>query len=698
MGLLHHPLGMFVLQAIVIIGASRLLGRFARRIGQPLVIAEIAAGIVLGPSLLGFLFPEVMAAIFPKASMSALKLVSQVGLVLFMFLVGLEFDTKLLRGRAHASIAISHASILLPFALGSLAAIALGEALAPPDVPFTSFLLFMGVAMSVTAFPVLARILSESRLLGTRLGSVALTCAAVDDVTAWCLLAFVVAAVRTSGLSAALLTTGLTLAYVAGMLLIVRPVLARFARGVEARAGLTPDAMALVLVLVLVSSLATEVIGVHALFGAFVVGAVLPKGGGLKERLLEKLEDIVIVFLLPLFFAYSGLRTEIGLLDEPREWAICALLIALATLGKFGGSFLAARLTGLSWRESAGLGVLMNTRGLMELVVLNLGLDLGVISPTVFTMMVIMALVTTFATSPVLRALYPNASIAHAGATPGGVTSAAARPLLVCVDVPASGPGLATLARALVTDEGAPAVALHIVDPERGIGRIEAERGEAVLAPLLSRADAIGLDVSPLSFVSAHAASEIVALAGAKQADLVVVPYERAFLGGGVGETTAEVMARSPATVAALVERGLDAIERVLVPLTGAPADEEALRVAQRLARGADRHLTIFCVGSAQAAVSSLSARARLLGGPQAEILGVASDRVGEAIAAESRRGGYDLVVAAVGEASGVSTSTFELFAPRLVEEAPCSVLVVSPPATINDAAPAPTAEAAVVG
>lgn len=698
MGLLHHPLGMFVFQAILIIGASRLLGRVARSIGQPLVIAEIAAGVVLGPSLLGAMSPDVMAAVFPKASMPALGLVSQVGLVLFMFLVGLEFDTRLLRGRAHSSVAISHASIIVPFALGSLAAISLDEALAPPDVPFTSFLLFMGVSMSVTAFPVLARILSESRLLGTRIGSVALTCAAIDDVTAWCLLAFVVAVVRTSGLSAAFMTTGLTLAYVAGMLLVVRPVLARFARGVEARAGLTPDAMALVLVLVLVSSLATDVIGVHALFGAFVVGAVLPNSGGLKERLAEKLEDVVVVFFLPLFFAYSGLRTEIGLLDEAREWAICGLLILLATLGKFGGSFFAARLTGLSWRESAGLGVLMNTRGLMELVVLNIGLDLGVISPTVFTMMVIMALVTTFATSPILRLLYPNAAVAHAGPAATSSASLTARPLLVCVDVPASGPELATLARALVQNDDAPAVALHIVDPERAIGRIEAERGEAALAPLMSRAHAIGLDVSPLSFVSAHAADEIVALAGTKQAELVLVPYERAFLGGGVGTTIANIMARSPVTVAALVERGLEEMGRVLVPLTGATADDKALRLAVRLTRGADSHLTILCVGRSGTALASLRARARLLGGDRAEILGAEAERVDDAVATEARRGRYDLVVAAVGEASGVSTSTFELFAPRLIEDAPCSVLVVSPPAPVDASPAASSVEPAVVG
>lgn len=404
-------LTLLLLQMAVIIALAKVLGLVARRMGQPAVIAEIVAGIMLGPSLLGRFAPTLMAELFPTDSLGTLRLFSQFGLIVFMFLVGLEFDPRLLRGKAHSSVAISASSIALPFLLGGGLGAALHRTTAPAGVGVVPFALFIGVSMSVTAFPVLARILSERNLMSSRVGSIAIACAAVDDVTAWCVLAFVVAAARAHSAAEAVLTTGLTVGFIVGMVWVVRPLATRVTARLREPTDVTTGVMSLVFIVMLLAAAATEAIGVHALFGAFLFGAVLPKEGALATRLAERIETVAAQLLLPLFFAFSGLRTEITLLDSAGAWATTALVIVVATVGKFGGSTLVARLTGLRWREASAVGVLMNTRGLMELVVLNIGLDLGVISPVVFAMLVVMALVTTLATSPVLRAIYPDAEL-----------------------------------------------------------------------------------------------------------------------------------------------------------------------------------------------------------------------------------------------------------------------------------------------
>lgn len=389
-------------QIAAILVASQLLSRVARWLGQPLVIAEMVAGIALGPSLLGSLWPAGMAAIFPVASLDALALLSQVGLVSFMFLIGLELDLELIRRSPRAVVFISHASIALPFVLGVGAAWSLLASYAPPGVPAVSSLLFLGIAMSVTAFPVLARILRERELTRSRVGTIAIACAAVDDVTAWCLLAVIVALVRQRQLTGALWTIGLTAAFVACMLYVVGPRLTRWASSTVVSGG---EALrtSTVLACLALSSSVTELIGIHALFGAFIFGVTVSKERSFAQALARRLETPTVVLLLPLFFAYSGLRTRIGLMEGLREWLIAGGLLFLATLGKFGGGALAARLAGLGWREASAIGVLMNTRGLMELIVLNIGLDLGVISQATFTMMVLVALVTTVATTPVIQ-------------------------------------------------------------------------------------------------------------------------------------------------------------------------------------------------------------------------------------------------------------------------------------------------------
>jgi Kef-type K+ transport system membrane component KefB len=389
-----------LLALAVIIVTARALGALFRRVGQPPVVGEVVAGIMLGPSLLGRVAPGAAAYLMPPQVAPYLGVLSQIGVILYMFLVGLELDLSSLRGKGHATVAISHASIVVPFSLGAVLALPLYPRLASGDVRFTVFALFLGVAMSVTAFPVLARILAERRLSRTRLGVIALTCAAADDVTAWCLLAFVVA-VTQAHLAGAWLTAGLTLGYLALMLGAVRPVAARRLARVEP----TQDALAAVFVALLLSSLATEYIGIHAVFGAFLIGAIIPHDSPLAGHVADRLTDVVTVLFLPAFFAFTGMRTRIGLVSGAEQWLLCGVITLVASLGKFGGSSVAARLAGLDWREAASVGILMNTRGLMELVVLNIGLDLGVISPSLFAMLVLMALLTTAATTPVLHLL-----------------------------------------------------------------------------------------------------------------------------------------------------------------------------------------------------------------------------------------------------------------------------------------------------
>ena len=402
-------LKLLIAQIGTILLVARLVGWLFGKLHQPRVIGEMVAGILLGPSLLGWLAPGLSAALFPPASLGHLNSLSQVGLLLFMFLVGLELDLKQLRVLGRAAVVTSQVSIVLPFLFGFLLAFFLYPRLSDPSVNFTGFALFMGAAMSITAFPVLARILMERDLLRTRVGSLAIACAAVDDVTAWCLLAGIIVLIRSSSLEMPLwaVLTGLA-AYLVVMLVMVRRALRGLVARYEASGGLTHDHLAIILFVVLASAWATEALGVHALFGAFLTGVVMPRHHGLARELLQRTEALIIVLLLPLFFAFTGLRSSFFLIAGPQMWLYSTLIIALAVAGKLGGSLAAAKSMGMTWREATAVGVLMNTRGLVELVILNVGLDLGILSPALFSIMVLMALVTTLMTSPLLSWIYPE--------------------------------------------------------------------------------------------------------------------------------------------------------------------------------------------------------------------------------------------------------------------------------------------------
>lgn len=387
--------------AVIIVGA-RVMGRIFEYLYQPAVVGEVIGGIMLGPSLLGRVAPDLFAQLMPGAIRPFLGLHAQLGIMLYMFIVGLELDTREIRRSGHTTIAISHASIVVPFLFGSGLALVLYPLFATSGVPFTVFALFLGVSMSITAFPVLARILTDRRMSRTRMGTIALTCAAVDDVTAWCLLALVAGIAQARPTDAAR-TVALTAVFIGLMIVAGAPLVRRVLPAFERDSPLSRRRLAIVLVVVLASAMATEAIGIHGIFGAFIAGALVPSSSRLVGELRGRLEDLVAVLFLPVFFAFTGLRTEIGLISGWNNWLWCGVIVAVACLGKFGGTIVAARLTGLGWRDSSALGVLMNTRGLVGLIVLDIGLDLGVISPRLFTMLVIMAIVTTVMTTPILH-------------------------------------------------------------------------------------------------------------------------------------------------------------------------------------------------------------------------------------------------------------------------------------------------------
>jgi Kef-type K+ transport system membrane component KefB len=397
-----HPLAILILQIISIIVVSRFFGFIFHKIGQPTVIGEIVAGIILGPSVVGMFFPEFSVFLFPKESLPNLQFLSQVGLILFMFVIGMELDPKMIRNQANDAVVISHASIIFPYFLGMGLAYYLYDGYAPANTDFTSFALFMGIAMSITAFPVLARVIQERDLTQTRLGIIAITCAAADDVTAWCILAAVIAIVKAGSFVSAIYTIGLALVYVAAMIFVLRPILKKVGDIYSARETINKTIVAISFLVLLISAYIAEIIGIHALFGAFLAGVIMPPNFNFRRIMMSKIEDVSLVLLLPLFFVFTGLRTQIGLLNQSHLWMVCGWIIITAVVGKFGGSAIAARFVGQSWKESLSVGALMNTRGLMELIVLNIGYDLGVLSAEVFAMMVIMALVTTFMTGPAL--------------------------------------------------------------------------------------------------------------------------------------------------------------------------------------------------------------------------------------------------------------------------------------------------------
>ncbi|MEH2116684.1 cation:proton antiporter [Nostoc sp.] len=610
-----HIVILVLVEVLIVIGLSRLVGLGFRSIKQPLVIGEIVAGIMLGPSLFGLVAPHLAVTLFPPETIPFLNVLSQVGLIFFMFLIGLELNPKYLSGQLEVAVLTSHVSILVPFSLGTLLAVILYPLVSNASVSFTAFTLFLGAAMSITAFPVLARIITEKNLQGTRLGTLALTCAAVDDVTAWCLLAVAIAVARTGDFVGAIPTIIASIVYIGLMLTVGRWFLKGLAKHYLRAGRLSQLLLAGIYMGVVASALITELIGIHLIFGAFLLGAAMPKNEDLVRELAVKTEDFVLIFLLPIFFAYSGLKTQIGLLNRPELWLLCALVLGVAIAGKYVGTYVAARVSGISKREASALGWLMNTRGLTELIVLNIGLELGVISPLIFTMLVIMALVTTFMTSPLLEWIYPKKLIrldvmkpeleAETGIDTSAVSEASPRPYRILVPVanPSTQKGLVQLAVALA--QPAVGIALNyrypaVVNPlsliefqedyafestpveaDRLIAQRRHQLEELIntLEPPETRSC-----VHPIVRISSNVARETAQIATLEQVDLIVVGWHRpAFSSNRLGGRVGQMLTTAPVDVAVFIDKGKERLESLLVPYSANIHDDLALILALRL-------------------------------------------------------------------------------------------------------------------
>ena len=593
---LQHPLAVLLLQIIAIILTARAFGWICIKIKQPVVIGEMLAGIALGPSLLGLYFPETFTVLFPTESLGNLQFLSQMGLILFMFIIGMELDLDILKNKAQEAITISHVSIILPFSLGVVLAYFLYDSYAPENTPFLSYGLFIGVAMSIAAFPVMARIIQERGLQKTKMGSIAITCAAIDDITGWCLLAAVIAIVKAGSFVSALYTIALALAYVVFMIKIVRPFIHRMGNLNTTKESLSKRVVAVFFLLLLFSSYAAEIIGIHALFGAFMAGAVMPENNKFRNVFIEKIEDVALVLLLPLFFVFTGLRTQIGLLNDPTLWMITGIIILVAIAGKFGGSVLASKFLGQNWKDSLGIGVLMNTRGLMELVILNIGYDLGVLSAELFSMMVVMALVTTFMTGPTLNII----NWAFRGKeTPKFVEDVTAQfKILFSFGKVESGKALLRLSSALANNPPQPATvsALHIA-PANEIHHFEIEEAEdTYFKEIISDGKTLSLPINPIFKISSDIDNEIVQEVREGEYDLLLIGtsesiYEGSLLGKIIGftsniintdklfthkravhsnkfyERTNRLLSKIDIPVGILIDKGFGDIQQIVVPV-----------------------------------------------------------------------------------------------------------------------------------
>jgi Kef-type K+ transport system membrane component KefB/nucleotide-binding universal stress UspA family protein len=589
-----------IIQIVVIIIAARMVGVLFRKIHQPQVIGEMVAGIILGPSVLGWLAPNISAYIFPPESLKFLNILSQIGLLLFMFIIGLEFDSKLLKGRGRAAVFISQVSIILPFMLGALISLYLYPVLSNKSVSLIAFTLFVGASMSITAFPVLARILSEKNLVKTKIGAVTIACAAINDVTAWSILAFVVTIVRTGlGRIPFWLTVSGAAVFILIMVFVIRPLIAKLEIYYANKGNiLTNDIFGLVLLLMLISAWTTEWLGIHALFGAFFMGAIMPRNKHFLNSIIGKLNDITVVIFLPVFFALTGLNTRIGLINGTEMWLFFGIILAAAVTGKIGGSAIAARIFALPWREAAGLGILMNTRGLMELVILSIGLELGVISHTLFAMMVIMALVTTFMTAPFFEWVYPSRLLREEREEIEREKQKSG--ILISLSLPSAGPGLLKMASSFASRNTLKIYALHLLSSnEISTSNFDEENDKKdhieAFKPLMKYADENMISVSLLSFPTRNAAEDITDIASVKGANIILMGWHKPVLTESIlSGTVNEVMRNAKADVCVYLERQFNPYKNILVPFREGTHDKGALTLAHQIAVNINAQVTVL--------------------------------------------------------------------------------------------------------
>ena len=604
-----HLLAIFFLAVAVVMLIARLFGSLAVKLKQPRVMGEVVAGIALGPTIFGALAPEIQAELFPSDILPAFGIAANLGLILYMFMVGLEVDAEQLKGRVSQAAAISNTSVALPMMLGIAVALPI-YGLVGPDKEFLAFALFMGVAMSITAFPVLARILVERRMLKRPVGALTLACAAIDDVTAWFLIALATAVATAGGASDVLKTIALAVAFTLFMVLLIRPLLGRVSTAYD-EAGRVPGGWIVAIFAgILLSAWATEEIGIAVIFGAFIMGMIMPRNAGLTEDVTHRIEDVVVILLLPMFFAYTGLRTDIGLLDRPILWGITLLLILVAIVGKFFGAMIAARVTGWGWRASAVIGTLMNTRGLTELIVLNLALEKGVISEALFAMLVIMALVTTFMAGPLLALFDPKnefgAPIEEELEEARRVSSFEApempvpeKSVLLAPQTDSALDQLRSLAEPLAQSEPPrELIVARLVRPPRRAsfsGGLQAENKllrDATNEVTFARLDLMdkGIAARGVAFTSADPGADLVRLSAAEEVDLLLMDGRRPLLGEGVPRgDVGTVLREAECDVAVLVAREGQSVlpttdAGVLVPFGGAEHDWAALELGAWIA------------------------------------------------------------------------------------------------------------------
>ena len=518
------PMAILILQIVVILLAVRIFGWICQKIGQPTVVGEILAGVVLGPSLLGLYLPNVSEFLFPESSLDNIKFLSQIGLILFMFIVGMELNLKTLKNKANEALIISHSSIALCFALGVMVAYYLFGNYTHESTIFLPFALFMGIAMSIAAFPVMARIIHEKGINKTPLGGTIITCAAVDDITAWCLLAAVIAIVKAGSFVSSLFIILMAIGYIVIMFKIVRLFLKRIADLQPSNKIITKSTIGIFFLVLFLSSYATEVIGIHALFGAFLAGVIMPPNINFRSLFTEKIEDVALVLLLPLFFVYTGLRTQIGLLNEPGLWLVCFGIIVLAIFGKTMGSAIAARFVGNNWKDSLTIGALMNTRGLMELVVLNIGLDLGILTPEVFAMMVVMALTTTFMTSPLLNLIDKIFKKKH---TEQALIEKKYK-ILVSFDNPAMGRKLLYLANSFIRKKqpNSELTMLHLSEGNLLYQYGIEEEEEEMFKPIEEEAYSLQQNIVPMFKIVGDISTNVAKIANKGEYDFLLIGYK----------------------------------------------------------------------------------------------------------------------------------------------------------------------------
>ena len=626
---IKHPLAILLLQIITIIIVARSFGWIFRKIGQPSVIGEIIAGIFLGPSVVGMYFPDYSAMLFPKESLGNLQFLSQIGLMLFMFVIGMELDLKVLKNKANDAVVISHASIVIPFALGMGLSyfIYQNTLFTPKGVDFLSFSLFMGIAMSITAFPVLARIVQERGIHKTKLGTIVITCAAADDITAWCILAAVIAIVKAGTFASSVYIILMAVLYVLMMLFMVKPFLKKIGDLYATRENLSKPVVAIFLLTLIISSYLTEIIGIHALFGAFMTGAIMPDITKIRKIIIEKIEDVALILLLPLFFVFTGLRTQIGLINDVYLWKITGLIITVAVVGKFFGSALAAKFVGQNWRDSLTIGALMNTRGLMELVVLNIGYDLGVLSTEVFTMMVIMALVTTFMTGPaidLINFIFKRKEVF----IPNEIIENAKFKILISFGNNEKGKSLLRLASSFVKKqkENSNVTALHLSLSDEVHSYNLEEYEKETFEPILAESKVLNQEVTTIFKATVDIENDITDIASKGEFDFVLVGlgksiFEGSLLGKVLGFTTRIInpdrlldkftgkeglfenspfddrtrliISKSKKPLGILVDKDLNEVEEVFIPIFSAD-DAFLIDYAQKLIYNNDSKVTVL--------------------------------------------------------------------------------------------------------